>query len=174
MRVRKGTLLKLETLQALDPATARPGDDVPLRFRRALYVEGVTLIPQGSLLHGTITKATPAGPHCNLGEVVWQLNSITLPDSSTIKTKIRFKVPGKDYPVAENTRTRVPTSAHEKAGKVIESGLVLPLAPLVFASKGIKSLGGKPHGCPAASPNKPLPAHSTVAVEILEDHAVRY
>src|SRR5437588_9123705 len=46
VRVRKGTLLKLETLQALDPGTARPGDDVPLRFRRALYVEGVTLIPR--------------------------------------------------------------------------------------------------------------------------------
>ena len=27
---------------------------------------------------------------------------------------------------------------------------------------------------PAASPNKPLPADSTVAVEILENHAVRY
>src|ERR1051326_276673 len=46
--VRKGTVLKLSTLQPLDSATARPGDEVSLRLSRPLVVNGVTLLREGS------------------------------------------------------------------------------------------------------------------------------
>lgn len=53
--VRKGAGLKLALLQPLDSATAKAGDDVPLRLSRPLVVNGVTLLGEGDVLHGKVT-----------------------------------------------------------------------------------------------------------------------
>ena len=39
--VRKNTALKFVPLEALDPASARVGDDLPLRLARPLVVDGL-------------------------------------------------------------------------------------------------------------------------------------
>ena len=171
VRLRKGTLLKLQTLEALDPSTARAGDQVPLRFQRALSVEGITLIPAGTLVQGTVAKVTPANKHCPAGEIVWHLSSITLPDSTFVRTHVRYKTSSGDLYVPESMNEPV----NDRIGRGIETTLALPILAPLFPIEGIKSLVRKPtHGCAAYSPNKPMRARSSVAVEVREDHDVRY
>lgn len=71
VKVEKNVLLQGALMQPLDPATARPGDDVPLRLTRPLTVGGLVVLPEGMVLHGTVTRVTPAGRHCapGLGEM---------------------------------------------------------------------------------------------------------
>jgi len=178
VRLRKGMLLKLETVEALDPATARAGDDVPLRFKRALYVEGITIIPAGTLVHSTVVKVTPAGRHCATGEVVWNLSSITLPDSSVVRTHVRYTAaPGGDVYVPESIQDKASqeTSAGDRVGKGIETTLAVPFIAVALPIEGVKSLLRKPvHGCAIYTHHRPLRAHSSVAVEIREDHDVHF
>jgi len=174
VRLRKGMFLKLETLQALDLATAHAGDPVPLRFKRALYVEGVTLIPAGTLVNGTIVKVTKSGRHCPAGEIVWHLTTITLPDSSVVRTRVRYNANGGDVYVPHNIQDKA-GSVGDRVGRGIETTLALPIIAPLLPIAGIHWLARKPvHGCTPYSDNKPLRAHSTVAVEIREDHNVRY
>jgi len=177
VRLRKGMFLKLETLRALDLATAHPGDPVPLRFKRALYVEGVTLIPAGTLVNGTIVKVTKSGRHCPAGEIVWHLTTITLPDSSVVRTRVRYSSNGGDLYVPDNIQDKASqdTSVGDRVGRGIETTVALPIIVPLLPIAGINWLARKPlHGCTSYSYNKPLRAHSTVAVEIREDHDVHY
>ena len=168
VRVRKGTLLKLQTEAALGPDTARPSDDVPLRLTRALYVEGVTLLPAGTLLHGTISKVTPPNKYCRSGEVVWQLKSVTFADASTAKARLGYRG-ADDIRVPDNINDDL--SPGDRAGTAIRGALVVPLVPPLLLVAGIQSLAQSPHHghvCSSTTGNKPLPARSTVVVEILE------
>jgi len=172
VRLQKGTLLKLQTLEALNPSTSHAGDDVPLRFVRSLTVDGITIIPAGTLVHSTVVKVTPAGRHCPMGEVVWHLSSITLPDSSVVRTHVRYTAaPGGDVYVPES----MSASRDERVGRAIETTLAVPFIAVALPIEGVKSLLRKPvHGCAIYSHNRPLRAHSSVAVEIQEDHDVRF
>src|SRR6476659_6413737 len=67
VKIARDTLLQVTLTQPLDPATARPGDDVPLRLTRSLIVDAVVVLPAGSVVHGKVTKVTPAGRHCTNG-----------------------------------------------------------------------------------------------------------
>jgi len=137
VRVRKGTLLKLQTEAALDPDTARPSDDVPLHLTRALYVEGVTLLPAGTLLHGTIRKVTPPNKYCRSGEVVWQLKSVTFADASTAKARLGY-TGADDIRVPDNINDDL--SPGDRAGTAIKGALVVPLIPPLLLAAGIQSL----------------------------------
>ena len=171
VRLRQGTLLKLELLQPLDPATAHAGDPVPLRFARPLYVDGVMLIPAGATVNGAIAKVTRANKHCPAGEVVWHLSAITLPDSSVVRTRVRYKTLSGDLYVPESIRE----PASDRVGRGIETTLALPIIATLLPIEGVKALARKPlRGCSPYSQNKAMRAHSMVAVEVREDHDVRY
>src|ERR1041385_2958444 len=81
--VSRGTVLKLSTVQPLDSATARPGDDVPLRLSRPLVVNGVTLLREGEVLHGRVTHVRRAGAKCHYGEVGWKIDRVSFGDHTT-------------------------------------------------------------------------------------------
>src|SRR5258708_28562957 len=90
--VEKGTALILATMQPLDPAKIKAGDDVPLRLTRPVIVKGITLFPAGTIFHGTVTDVKRQGRHCRTGEVKWQLDHITFTDNSTARTQLKFKI----------------------------------------------------------------------------------
>ena len=88
--MRKGTGLKLALLQPLDSATAKAGDDVPLRLSRPLVVNGVTLLGEGDVLHGKVTRVKRSGPRCRDGEVDWKLDRIPFSDGTTARSNVHF------------------------------------------------------------------------------------
>src|SRR5712672_1132706 len=88
VHLRKNTGLKLALVRPLSSATAQVGDDVELRLERPVVMEGVTLLSEGVIIHGRVTEAKPAGPHCRLGKLKWRIDHIPLPDSTSVSSRI--------------------------------------------------------------------------------------
>lgn len=174
VNVPKNTLLQCSLTQPLDPATAKPGDDVPLRLTRPLAVAGVEVLPVGSLVHGRITKVTPSGRRCARGEVKWKLREIPLPDGSRLKTQV--------WDTFAQANVRVPEeimhhySGGEIAGYVIQDAVLLPLMPAGLAIGASEAIISKPFRRGACRPqeNPPLPKDATVAVRVRASHRFRY
>jgi hypothetical protein len=175
--INKGTLLRLEMLAALDTASARPGDDVPLRLTRALYAGGVTLLPEGTLLHGVVTGVTQPSGRCAAGEVRWKIRQISFADGSTARTRIWRKSPRSDEHVATEKPKPEPRSSADRAGLAMRDVAGAPIFAIAAVKIGTVHLLKKPFSAGACSrftQDRPLPAHSTVALEIVEEHPVRY
>jgi hypothetical protein len=158
--VRKYTALKFALLGALDAATAKVGDDVPLRLSRPLVVDGVTLLPSDGVVHGRVTKAKPPNP-CNGGEVHFELSQISFADSTTAKTKVFFVSPKADAHVEESYDSHF--SPMDIPGEVVLSLILTPFYLLDFA-----------RGRCTHQSDYIKPANSTVAVIFTKDHRVRY
>jgi len=54
-----GTSLNVELLDGASSKTSLVGDAVRARVTKAVFVDGLTVIPVGALIHGTITEAFP-------------------------------------------------------------------------------------------------------------------
>jgi hypothetical protein len=172
VHVREGLLLKFATTQALDADTAKRGDDVPLVLTRPLEVDGITLLATGEILHGTIISATKAGPHCKSGEIKWKVEQITFHDGTVAKTTIRMKTARPNASVAYETVKR-PTPVADRAGEVIEAAVISPAIAGIVIASAVKAPFHR-HACSQYTTDRPLPANSTIALEITENHAVHY
>ena len=94
-KIQDGTKLKIYLQSAINTATAVEGDRVIAVISQDLKYNGITIIPQGSLVYGILTKARHATHGSRNGRVVIDFNQIVTPDSKTydISTeKIDFTV----------------------------------------------------------------------------------
>src|SRR5260221_382789 len=125
--VEKGTALILATMQPLDPAKIKAGDDVPLRLTRPVIVKGITLFPAGTVFHGTVTAVKRQGRHCRTGEGKWQLDRTTFPDNSTARTEVKFKTSRPNNSVPPNRKS---SSDQRVLGQVAEDLIMGPTGVL--------------------------------------------
>jgi hypothetical protein len=171
--VRKGTGLKLALLQPLDSATAKAGDDVPLRLSRPLVVNGVTLLGEGDVLHGKVTRVKRSGPRCRGGEVAWELDRIPFSDGTTARSNVHSITAAPDTAVDE-----VLDTGEIDAWLLLSPLAVLIEAPLIIISLPFMlfnyALAGGFHGCTMPGKEFQMPANATVGVVILRDHHVSY
>jgi hypothetical protein len=89
LEIRKGVVLQFETLHDLSSKTAKVGDAVPLRLRKPLIIDGVTVLQAGTPAEGLVTKAMPMDERHD-GQLAWKLQmiqGIKLP-SHRLATKI--------------------------------------------------------------------------------------
>jgi hypothetical protein len=164
-------------MQPLDPATARPGDDVPLRLTQPLTAGGVVVLPVGSVVYGRVTKVTPAGPRCTRGSVKWKLDQLQLPDGSKLKTQFG----NRPRPATHGPASHVQTNAaqhqnhSDTVGYIIQDAVFLPCAVAGLAIYEVRKALTAPfrHGSCSRWKDLPLPANTTVGVRIREDHEVR-
>ena len=94
-KIEDGTKLKIYLQNAINTATAVEGDRVIGVISQDLKYNGVSVIPQGSLVYGILTKARHATYGSRNGRVVIDFNQIVTPDGKTydISTeKIDFTV----------------------------------------------------------------------------------
>ena len=169
--VRKHTALKFVLLQPLSSATAKVGDDVPLRLARPLVASGATLLPVGEIAYGQVTKVKPA-KKCRDGQLEWEFSRISFADSTTAKTKLLFVSARPDFPVDDSYSHRPSAGSpdlntKDALGLFVMTLVVLPfllLSMLFEHDRGDCSFGGEYF----------LPANSTVVVVITRDHRVRY
>ena len=170
VKIARDTLLRVTLMQPLEPATARPGDDVPLRLTRSLIVDAVVVLPAGSVVHGKVTKATPAGRHCTNGAVKWKLESIPLPDGSALKTEVSRAFPNSNAP-----HPKQHYSADEIVGYVIQDAVLLPLVFPGLAIYEVRKVVTAPfrRGSCSRWKDPPLPANATMGVRVREDHRMR-
>ena len=173
VKVEKNVLLQCALMQPLDPATAKPGDDVPLRLTRPLTVGGLVVLPAGSVVHGKVTKVTPAGRRCTKGSVKWKLDQVPLPDGSKLKTEVSRRAASSNGRVA--TRHQQHHTKDEIVGYVIQDAVLLPMFAAGMVIYGARQAVTAPfrHGSCSRWHDLPLPANATVGLRVREDHEVR-
>ena len=98
VKVSKGVILRFANLQPIDSTIAKEGDQVPLKLVRSVVIDGVTVLSEGELVYGRVTRVKHAGKDCRDGAVKWKVDRITFPDSTQAKAHIFFVKPG-DEPV---------------------------------------------------------------------------
>ena len=94
-KIESGTKLKIYLQSAINTANAVEGDRLIAVVSQDLKLNGVSVIPQGSLVYGILTKARHASHGSRNGRVVIDFNQIVTPDGKTydISTeKIDFTV----------------------------------------------------------------------------------
>lgn len=70
VRIPAGTLIDLETVQEVSSLTSKIGDRFPIRVVSPLMVDGVVVIPAGTMGVAEVTTATPAGMMAKGGELM--------------------------------------------------------------------------------------------------------
>ena len=169
--VNRGTALAVTTLQPLDSATARSGDDIPLRLSRPLVVNGVTLLREGEVLHGKVTHVLHAGPKCHYGQVRWKVERVSFADHTTAQTRLYTDAPW---------QRPVPQQLHlgreqNFAERIAETALGVPIIGLALLVESPRFLlhDERNDGC-GDGKEYLLPAGSILAVVITRDHHVRF
>jgi hypothetical protein len=169
--VRKGTGLKLALLQPLDSATAKAGDDVPLRLSRPLVVNGVTLLGEGDVLHGKVTQVKRSGPRCRGGEVAWELDRIPFSDGTTARSNVRFTTAAPDATVndvLDTGETNLLVWFANSLGWLILAPFIIIGLPFMLFGYVLAD------GCSTPGKEFQMPANATVGVVISRDHHVSY
>jgi len=178
--VPKGTVLKLSTVQPLDSTTARPGDDVPLRLSRPLVVSGVTLLREGDVLHGRVTRVRHAGRHCHSGWVEWKIDRVAFDDHTTAQSTMYYPPRNLEVPEYAEVTGMNGLSGGRRIGFYVLSGVIfVPALPLITAQAALFSAPPFSHSSDHADCTTPgqefqLPAETTIAVQILRSHHVRF
>jgi hypothetical protein len=169
--VSRGTALAVTTLQPLSSISARPGDDVPLRLSRPLVVNGVTLLREGELLHGRVTRIQRAGPKCQYGRLRWKVDRIGFADHSSARARLytnsawKRPVPGQ-LPFGRDRNFADRFVVPVIAAPVIALALAVESPRLVMHDE-------RNDGC-GAGREYMLPANSMLAVVITKDHHVHF
>jgi len=181
--VYKGVVLRLTNVQSLDSTLAKEGDQVPLKLARPLVVDGITVLPEGELVYGKVTKVKHAGADCRDGAVKWKVESITFPDSTRARAHILFVKEGQNIEVPDvepgKDKRLAAGDILDGAGTVFEGVMwFIVLAPILLialpstldqqAADKAKACGGK------MGHEYLLPENSTIAVAISRDHAVQH
>ena len=181
VKVSKGVILRFANLQPIDSATAKEGDQVPLKLVRTVVIDGVTVLSEGELVYGRVTRVKRAGKDCRDGVVKWKVDSITFPDSTQARAHIFFVKPG-DVPVPDMEPAGHHASAADIANDfagVLEGVMwFVALAPLLIiflpslldqqVEYKAKECGGK------MGHEYLMPENSTVALAISRDYAVKH
>jgi hypothetical protein len=172
VKVPHETALRFATVQPLTSASAKSGDDVPLRLVEPLLVNGVILLPEGTVVHGRITKVKHAKASCRNGEIEWKLDRIFFSDGSSVPAEVGFVSPEpaaqlpKDIPVSKRLGPAFWIFAFPFILAVTAPFLVLMLP--FFAAQSWDQR------CPGQGNDYVLPANATVAVVTRHEHKVRY
>ncbi|HET9181229.1 MAG TPA: hypothetical protein VFP59_03775 [Candidatus Angelobacter sp.] len=175
--------LKFLTLVPLSSATAKAGDQVPLRLDQPLIINNQTVLPAGTVVKATVTQVKPADK-CHDGEVHWKLDRVPFPDSSTAKTKIWSTAPGPTLEVPErlfreDVEDDVTFTSWPAINEWWEAPFAAPMYTVLIAFSSfllVLRVIGLPFSSSCEVPGKEyeLPVGSSVAVMVTEAHTLSY
>jgi hypothetical protein len=179
-----GTILEFGFVNPLSSATAKVGDDVPLRLLRPLMAGDKTLLAEGTIVHGRVTKASPAGPNCKSGTVEWTIDRLSFPDGSTVKTFHRFpetdaklRIPYRNQFRPEDTNRFATAATYVLLAPLTVIGGAIIVVFLVLAGPFFLGDIFTEHRHPACTtPGKDIswPSTTRVGVEVNKKHTVRF
>ena len=94
-QIASGTVLNVYLQTPINTAQASKGDKIVAVLMKDVTYNGVTVFPQGSILNGTLTKATHASYGSRNGKVVINFDQLVTPENKTYNIsaeKIDFSV----------------------------------------------------------------------------------
>lgn len=131
VQIASGTKFPVYLQNPINTSSAQKGDRVVAVLTDGLKYNGITVIPQGSLVYGSLTKARPATYGSRNGRVVIEFTQLVTPENKVYQIstdKIDFTVTN-DGKVAK-------TVSNTLAGAAVGA-----LAGLLFAAMGDLSFG---------------------------------
>ena len=94
-KLESGTKFDIYLQTSINTATANKGDQVIAVLMKDVVYNNTIVFPQGSIIYGTLTKATHASYGSRNGKVVIEFNQIVTPENKTYQIsteKINFSV----------------------------------------------------------------------------------
>lgn len=82
--VKAGTIVPLQIVNPTKAADVKEGQKVPFRVSRDINVNGVTAIPYGTLVNGTVYKASKSSWWGTKGKLGIKINSIIMPNGEEV------------------------------------------------------------------------------------------
>lgn len=122
--MRKGKALKFALVQSWKPISAKKGDDIPLKLAQPLVIDGMTLLPEGTIVHAKIVKRWwgEDGPYLDM-----QLKRLRMGDGSQAKVRIESISPRADAPAQDQTYYGPPVDMHESLRFKIFETVITPI-----------------------------------------------
>jgi hypothetical protein len=84
-----GTTLRLTLASPLSSESTVAGTDFEAETSRAVRIEGLEAVPEGSRARGRVTRAASAGQAGGRGELTLEVDSVELPDGSRYRVRTR-------------------------------------------------------------------------------------
>ena len=151
------TPIQVKLNKTISSATAHVGDVVELEVVEDLIVDGVTVLPTGSMVNGAIAEAEPKKRFGHGGKLAFSITSLTLADGEQVKVRCYQEASGSSNTSADAV---LPLSS----GKDVAIPKDVEFTVLVDGEARLKREGfERPKTHPAASPatsgQKSEPAH---------------
>ena len=159
----KNTEIKLVLLDTVSSATAEKGQSVHLAVASDVIVDGVTVLPAGTLVLGEVSRAIPAVPNKRQGVLKFMLDSIPLgqqkrllvtdhPRSISRGGKTRpctnDQICVMNKPITKMPRASRQRKASEIAKAIVTAPIMIPLSIVLvpLMAIGMWNEGGSPNG----------------------------
>jgi hypothetical protein len=151
------TPIRVKLSKTISSATAHVGDAVDLEVVEDVIVDGVTVLPAGSMVNGTIAEAEPKKRFGHGGKLAFSITSMTLADGEQVKLRCYQEASGSSNTSADAV---LPLSS----GKDVAIPKDVEFTALVDGEARLKRQNFEsPKTHPAASPattvHKSEPAH---------------
>ncbi|HJR06436.1 MAG TPA: hypothetical protein VJ842_04180 [Pyrinomonadaceae bacterium] len=83
-KIPDGTIIEIATANTIDSADVKVGDIVSFRVLKALKIEGATVIEEGALATGRVSKANRGRPFGKAGQLAWEMREVVAANGQTI------------------------------------------------------------------------------------------
>jgi type IV secretion system protein VirB10 len=135
-----GTRVLLELVGELSTKSAREGDRVYLRTAVPVAVDGRVVIPRGSDVQGSITRAKPAGRVSGKGELYIRFDSLIMPNG--VSRDFHARPPGSEGQVPGNGKSADGRTVMMGTGMGASIGAITRGLPGAAVGGGIGALAG--------------------------------
>lgn len=124
----EGTMVHAQLTTPLNSASTGKGDEVEAVLSRPLMKEGKLILPQGSVLKGTVVQAKPARHWKHNGQLRFVFRDVVLPNG--VESKVEAMLQGVQSSTVDNLRLDAEGGAETKTSKTryLTSGIAVGLA----------------------------------------------
>lgn len=124
----KGTMVQARLLTALNSASTQKGANVEAVLSRPLVYDGKLIVPQGSVLKGSVVQVQPARHWKRNGQLRFVFRDLVLPNG--LESKVEAMLQGVQSGVADNVQLDAEGGAETKTSKTryLRSGISVGLA----------------------------------------------
>jgi hypothetical protein len=83
-KIPDGTIVEIATANTIDSADVKVGDIVSFRVLKAVKVGGTTVIEEGALATGRVSKANRGRPFGKAGQLAWEMREVVAANGQSV------------------------------------------------------------------------------------------
>jgi hypothetical protein len=138
----KGTMVQARLMTALNSASTQKGAEVEAVLSRPLVYDGKLIVPQGSVLKGSVVQVQPARHWKRNGQLRFIFRDLVLPNG--VESKVEAMLQGVQSGAADNVQLDAEGGAETKTSKTryLRSGISVGLAAATHEDEPINRAEG--------------------------------